>query len=109
MGPPFPNPKNVSSKYDFVKVRVQLLHHYYILSRFLVQRMLCVAMVSYKDALRIALRLKKTLVDAELFEIEHSGAFLDPFFEAFGAVLTHFEWFYRYYPAILTDYSVNRA
>eukprot|EP01079_Euglenida_sp_SAG-EU17-18_P011977 gene11977-10340_t len=31
-----------SSKYDFVKVRVRLEEHYYILSRFIVSRILSV-------------------------------------------------------------------
>lgn len=59
-----------TSKYDFVKVTVWLQDHYYILSRFIVSRMLTVAQVHYKDAIRIALDLKKRLVDEGMLEIQ---------------------------------------
>jgi hypothetical protein len=44
----FPS-RNATSKYDFVKVKVWLgenAHHYYVLSRFLLSRMLTVTKVS---------------------------------------------------------------
>ena len=54
-----------SSKYDFVKVRVSLSpRHAYVLSRFLVSRVLTAARVRGTDAVRIALDLKKAIVDA---------------------------------------------
>jgi 2-phosphoglycerate kinase len=56
----YPTP---SSKYDFVKVKVWLEDHYYILSRFLVSRVLNVTKVDQGDAVKIALELKKRLVD----------------------------------------------
>ncbi|KAI9317529.1 hypothetical protein BX666DRAFT_2026807 [Dichotomocladium elegans] len=55
--------KSSSSKYDFVKVRVHLNDHYYVLSRFLLSRMLTASRIDYGHALRIALDLKKRLVD----------------------------------------------
>ena len=61
--------KRASSKYDFVKVRVGLESHYYILSRFIVSRILTVIQVKYQDSIKIALELKKTLVDLNLLNI----------------------------------------
>lgn len=62
--------KNSSSKYDFVKVRIHLSdHHYYVLSRFLLSRMLTAARIDYSHALRIALDLKKRLVDKGRFDV----------------------------------------
>lgn len=63
--------KRNGSKYDFVKVKVLLRGHSYILSRFLVQRMLALILVGYRDSLKIALALKKRLVDANRFEVTH--------------------------------------
>ncbi|OZJ05377.1 hypothetical protein BZG36_01995 [Bifiguratus adelaidae] len=62
--------KTFSSKYDFVKVRVELSsQHYYVLSRFLVSRMLTAARIRQAHALRIALDLKKRLVDRDILVI----------------------------------------
>ncbi|KAI9303720.1 hypothetical protein BJ944DRAFT_231913, partial [Cunninghamella echinulata] len=62
--------KNSASKYDFVKVRVHLSdQHYYVLSRFILCRMLTAAQISYSHALRIALDLKKRLVDQGQLDI----------------------------------------
>ena len=65
--------KHSSSKYDFVKVRVWLKdrtadgsEHYYVLSRFLVSRMLAVTQMQYRDSIRLALELKKHLVDRQV-------------------------------------------
>eukprot|EP00966_Prymnesium_polylepis_P044051 1021117-Prymnesium_polylepis.1 len=65
--------KHSSSKYDFVKVRVWLKdrtadgsEHYYVLSRFLVSRMLAVTQMQYRDSIRLALELKKRLVDRQV-------------------------------------------
>ena len=69
--------KHSSSKYDFVKVRVWLKdgdssrdaadsrEHYYVLSRFLVSRVLTVTQMTYRDSIRLALELKKHLVDRQ--------------------------------------------
>ena len=77
------------SKYDYVKVRVWLAPegpgrdaaaaataaaaaakgHYYILSRFLVRRMLTAAGIPQKKAMRISLELKKILVDNNLLDL----------------------------------------
>ncbi|CAO3633495.1 unnamed protein product [Cunninghamella blakesleeana] len=62
--------KNSASKYDFVKVRVHLSdQHYYVLSRFILCRMLTAAQIQYSHALRIALDLKKRLVDKGQLDI----------------------------------------
>jgi len=62
--------KHSSSKYDFVKVRVWLSNrHYYVLSRFLMSRVLTAIKVDYGQAIRIALDLKKELVDKEALDI----------------------------------------
>ncbi|RKP06370.1 hypothetical protein THASP1DRAFT_31806 [Thamnocephalis sphaerospora] len=56
--------KRSTSKYDFVKVRVHLSRqHYYVLSRFLLCRMLMATKIPLVHATRIALDLKKRLVD----------------------------------------------
>ncbi|GAM21049.1 hypothetical protein SAMD00019534_042240 [Acytostelium subglobosum LB1] len=52
-----------SSKYDFVKVKVRLEDHYYVLSRFLISRVLNVTKVDAADSVKISLELKKRLVD----------------------------------------------
>lgn len=58
------------SKYDFVKVLVYLSgEHYYVLSRFLISRMLTATQVNYYHAVRIALDLKKHLVDYNELEL----------------------------------------
>ncbi|URE39226.1 2-Phosphoglycerate kinase [Musa troglodytarum] len=57
--------RNASSKYDFVKVKVWLgdnADHYYVLSRFLLSRMLTVTKIPNHVAIKIALELKKLLV-----------------------------------------------
>ena len=100
--PPTEKHKDSSSKYDFVKVRVWLkdplegaTEHYYVLSRFLVSRMLAVTQMQYRDAIRLALELKKRLVDrqrldltqeevdAQLFDLMrangYGGAYIDRF------------------------------
>eukprot|EP00301_Raphidiophrys_heterophryoidea_P019245 c4205_g1_i1.p1 GENE.c4205_g1_i1~~c4205_g1_i1.p1 ORF type:complete len:296 (+),score=56.22 c4205_g1_i1:151-1038(+) len=56
------------SKYDFVKIKVivsddhESSSHYFILSRFLISRTLTSTKILQKDAIKIALGLKKTLV-----------------------------------------------
>ncbi|KAM9953688.1 hypothetical protein ACTFIR_008779 [Dictyostelium discoideum] len=61
-----------SSKYDFVKVKVQLENHYYVLSRFLISRVLNVTKVDAADSVKISLALKKTLVDQGRLTITQS-------------------------------------
>jgi hypothetical protein len=41
------------SKYDFIKVRVTLGEHFYVLSRFLVSRMLTLCKIHHLDAVKI--------------------------------------------------------
>jgi len=66
-----PKHTNASSKYDFVKVRVTLGEsHYYILSRFLISRVLTVTRIPYQVAVRIALELKKHFVDENILEVK---------------------------------------
>ncbi|TXG70643.1 hypothetical protein EZV62_005578 [Acer yangbiense] len=64
--------RNPSSKYDFVKVKVWLgdhADHYYVFSRFLLSRMLTVTKIPNHVALKIALELKKLLVDNSLLDV----------------------------------------
>ncbi|KAL8151307.1 hypothetical protein V2J09_021115 [Rumex salicifolius] len=64
--------RNASSKYDFVKVKVWLgdnADHYYVLSRFLLSRMLTVTKIPNHVAVKIALELKKLLVDNSLLDV----------------------------------------
>ncbi|KAJ0576683.1 putative P-loop containing nucleoside triphosphate hydrolase [Helianthus annuus] len=67
--------RNGSSKYDFVKVKVWLgdnADHYYVLSRFLLSRMLTVTKIPNHVALKIALELKKLLIDNSLLDVSQS-------------------------------------
>ncbi|KAH9332007.1 hypothetical protein KI387_004115, partial [Taxus chinensis] len=70
-----PAARNTTSKYDFVKVRVWLgdnADHYYVLSRFLLSRMLTVTKIPNHVAIKIALELKKLLVDNSLLDVSQS-------------------------------------
>ena len=60
------------SKYDVLKVRVWLDDHFFIFSRFLVSRILTMNKVPPKDSIRIAMDLKKLLVEQEMFEVKQS-------------------------------------
>ncbi|VFQ74503.1 unnamed protein product [Cuscuta campestris] len=67
--------RNASSKYDFVKVKVWLgenANHYYVLSRFLLSRTLTVTKIPNHVAIKIALELKKLLVDNSLLDVSQS-------------------------------------
>ncbi|KAB2000299.1 hypothetical protein ERO13_D12G200600v2 [Gossypium hirsutum] len=69
------SPRNASSKYDFVKVKVWLgdnADHYYVLSRFLLSRMLTVTKIPNHVAVKISLELKKLLIDNSLLDISQS-------------------------------------
>ncbi|EGG24670.1 hypothetical protein DFA_02914 [Cavenderia fasciculata] len=61
-----------SSKYDFVKVKVRLEDHYYVLSRFLISRVLNVTKVDAADSVKISLELKKRLVDQGRLQISQA-------------------------------------
>ncbi|GBF91278.1 2-phosphoglycerate kinase [Raphidocelis subcapitata] len=68
-----PKKRTGTSKYDFVKVKVWLgdnMDHYYVLSRFLVCRMLTVTMIPVVKAVKIALELKKHFVDQNKLDAE---------------------------------------
>ena len=68
-------PRNASSKYDFVKVKVWLgdnADHYYVLSRFLLSRMLTVTKIPNHVAIKIALELKKLLIDNSFLDVSQS-------------------------------------
>ena len=58
-----------SSKYDFVKVRIDIKDHYYVFSRYLMCCALIATKVLPRDAVEIALRLKKKLVDESRLQI----------------------------------------
>ncbi|CAI5726490.1 unnamed protein product [Peronospora effusa] len=57
------------SKYDFVKVRVWVEDHVYVLSRYLLCRALVSAKINSRDAVQISLDLKRTLVDLNITDI----------------------------------------
>lgn len=60
----------MSSKYDFVKVKVRIEgEHYYVLSRYLLSRMLTFSEIPSMSASKIALEVKKILVDGGNLEI----------------------------------------
>ncbi|XP_068329851.1 P-loop NTPase domain-containing protein LPA1 homolog 2-like [Pyrus communis] len=70
-----PRTITASSKYDFVKVKVWLgdhAEHYYVFSRFLLSQMLTVTKIPNHAAIRIALELKKLLVDNSLLDVSQS-------------------------------------
>ncbi|GJQ14324.1 hypothetical protein GpartN1_g6911.t1 [Galdieria partita] len=63
-----------ASRYDYVKVRVWLGgQHYYVLSRFSVSQILMLCRVPQKEAQKIALRLKKQLIDQGILDIEQEN------------------------------------
>lgn len=67
--------RGTASKYDFVKVKVWLgtnADHYYILSRFLISRMLLVTKIPNHVAIKISLELKKLLVDNSLLDVSQA-------------------------------------
>ncbi|EIE20940.1 hypothetical protein COCSUDRAFT_54287 [Coccomyxa subellipsoidea C-169] len=73
--------RHSASKYDFVKVKVWVgenLAHYYVLSRFLISRMLTVTKIPQMKAVKIALEVKKHLVDNDFMDIsqDHFEAIL---------------------------------
>nr|XP_010322010.1 uncharacterized protein LOC101248109 [Solanum lycopersicum] len=75
MSSPFIFKRNDSSKYDFVKVKVWLGDNddrYYVLSRFLLTRMLTVTKIPNHVSLKIALDLKKLLVDNSLLDVSQA-------------------------------------
>ncbi|KAK6926418.1 hypothetical protein RJ641_008137 [Dillenia turbinata] len=64
--------RNAFSKYDFVKVKVwpcDNADHYYVLSRFLLSRMLTVTKIPNHVAIKIAVELQKLLIDNTLSDV----------------------------------------
>lgn len=68
--------RHTSSLYDFVKIRVRLqgppgsgAEHSHVLSRFLLSRTLTASKVPYESAVKVALEVKKWLVDNDLLDI----------------------------------------
>ena len=59
------------SKYDMVKVKVTIEEHFYILSRYMISRTLKMIKVKENDAIKIALEIKKHLVQNNLHTITH--------------------------------------
>ncbi|KAF7728343.1 hypothetical protein EC973_006284 [Apophysomyces ossiformis] len=88
--------KNSASKYDFVKVRVHLSdQHYYVLSRFILCRMLTAARIDYGHALRMALDLKKRLVDKDRLDVSQQELQSELFalFQRHGYGEEHVQWY----------------
>lgn len=83
--------KKNQSKYDFVKVRVWVEDHFYVLSRYLVCRALVSTKINAKDAVQISLDLKRTLVDLGLTDIvqEQFEDFLYKTMQMFGYGESH--------------------
>lgn len=63
----------MSSKYDFVKVKVTSGPHYFVLSRYLLSRMLMFSEIPAVTAVRIALDVKKRLVDSNTLTVTQEG------------------------------------
>ncbi|RLN60364.1 hypothetical protein BBJ29_007758 [Phytophthora kernoviae] len=78
--------KRNQSKYDFIKVRVWVEDHVYVLSRYLLCRALVSAKINSRDAVQISLDLKRTLVDLNLTDIvqEQFEDFLYKTMQVFG-------------------------
>lgn len=60
------------SKFDIMKITVTLGDHFYVFSRFLVSRILTMNKIPPKDSIRIAMDLKKMLVEEEKFELKQA-------------------------------------
>lgn len=68
--------RRLLSKYDAVKVYVWLpgaSPHSYVLSRYLIARMLTVAKLPYTKSAKLAMMLKKQLVDEEQLNISQAS------------------------------------
>eukprot|EP00762_Andalucia_godoyi_P002029 ANDGO_02471.mRNA.1 2-phosphoglycerate kinase len=70
-----------SSKYDFIKTRVWIDTHYYVLSRFLLSRILTTIRIPETSAVGIALDVKKALIDAGKLDISQTEFEHDHLFE----------------------------
>ncbi|DBA02548.1 TPA: hypothetical protein N0F65_011020 [Lagenidium giganteum] len=98
--------KKNQSKYDFVKVRVWVEDHFYVLSRYLVCRALVSTKINSKDAVQISLDLKRTLVDLGMTDIvqEQFEDFLYKTMQVFGYGESHIS---RY--RMMTTFHRNRV
>jgi len=66
--------RKIHSKYDMVKVKVRVEDgHFYVLSRYLISRILKMIKVPDSDAIKIALNIKKALVKQDVTEIPHAN------------------------------------
>ncbi|GJD05804.1 hypothetical protein Gasu2_02530 [Galdieria sulphuraria] len=111
--------KGVSSRYDYVKVRVWLgSQYYYVLSRFSVSQILMLCRVPQKEAQKIALRLKKQLIDQGILDIEqeHLNQSLFQVAQSFGISETSFQLYTKvlqFYqlqlPSIIVLYGVHQV
>lgn len=111
--------KGASSRYDYVKVRVWLgSKYYYVLSRFSVSQILMLCRVPQKEAQKIALRLKKHLVDQGILDIEQErlNQTLFQVAQGFGVSETTFQLYakvLKYYqlklPCIIVLYGVDQV
>ncbi|KAA6397019.1 MAG: putative 2-phosphoglycerate kinase [Streblomastix strix] len=81
------------SKYDYVKVRIRVGgEHHVVFSRFVISRFLRAVKISEKNSQKIALELKKLLVDRGLFDITQGQLDMLLFFliQKYGYTLEHF-------------------
>ncbi|KPI87116.1 hypothetical protein ABL78_3828 [Leptomonas seymouri] len=82
----------MSSKYDVIKLKVHLSSaHYYVLSRFLLSKMLMFCRIPEDDAVRISLEVKKHFVNQEQTSItqEELEAYLQSAMTSFGYSEAH--------------------
>ena len=96
----------MSSKYDVVKLKVRLSSaHYYILSRFLLSKMLMFCCIPEDAAVRISLEVKKHFVNNEHTTItqEELENYLQSVIAAFGGSAAHT----RLFP-VVTQFQTER-
>eukprot|EP00871_Galdieria_phlegrea_P001436 jgi/Galph1/2293/GphlegSOOS_G973.1 len=109
--------QTTSSRYDYVKVRIWLGSNYYVFSRFTVTQLLMLCRVPQNIAQKIALKLKKQLVDQGLLDIQQSEwsqqlfqvaqwfGIKEPTFELYTRVLQFYQ---LKLPFIILLYGVNQ-
>lgn len=91
------------SKYDVLRVRVWVEDHFYVFSRFLISRILTVNAIPPKDSIRIAMDLKKLLVEEEKFDVQQ-GEMEDRLFNIMRTKYNYTEKYMNRYKMMNTFY-----
>ena len=91
------------SKYDVLRVRVWVEDHFYVFSRFLISRILTVNAIPPKDSIRIAMDLKKLLVEEEKFDVQQ-GEMEDRLFHIMTTKYNYTEKYMNRYKMMNTFY-----